>query len=879
MQIIKPQALGLSYRPVQYRQRFSLCVSGYLYVPFAQPPGGALWSESSMWPFLAEEMGAPLIDEGIAKHTPEFLVCGHAYTTAARRDAVAVRARLGAVEKTLLVFGERYWNGYKPSEPAPFESMPLGWAQAYGGPDYALNPAGKGHKPVEGIHWLPNVITPETRLLRPGQQVEPAGFGALDVMHPQRAALSGTYDEAWFKQHSPGYAPDLDWNHFNMAPRDQWFNTALRGDEPFAFDNMHPTQAYIEGALPGMCVRVFADYAVAEEEENAAPDLREVPMRLTTVWCFPHAERLVLVFHGMTEVAEDDAADVRSLICGVDRIGVDEQRDAAHYAEVYQKRTQGEDAGLHALNDADLLPSGLDTADPESEAMQAGMKPEGLRADAQYRLAQFKVQKMRDWVRSIGRDPDELGLKLAPREKPPTVAELPAYMAKAREHQKKQQWKIIEQAVTFAEWKRDLVKNKKVDPAKLVHRGPPTFNTAEQLEAFRKMHAQAGKPFDEADMAAKLKQAEIAKRLNYLKLAHMQAPSLRLKGEEAQKRRREIEWLLNYGLDTWVGFEFIGADFSNLDLQGINFSGAWLESADFSGANLSGANFTGAVLAHAKMCGTTAIGTNFQAANLGATDMEQAVFDQADLRGAVLSRAHLKATQMRGAQLDGAQLLETQWEQVDWSTAAGSNLLFHKLDLSGCNFAEAALNGCTFVECTLHGTDFRGADLAGANFAECDLEGANFSSATLSNVMFAMGCNLVGADFSDANLNQANLAECDASNANFTGARFDAAFLGQTCMDGCNLQWVSAKGALLRKTTFQGAQLSDADLKDAIMQNTDLRGTDLRGTHLFGADLSRVRLDADTRFDGAVFKRTRTYPRRPPEGDAKLPREFRESKS
>ena len=143
MQIIKPQTLGLSFRPMAFRKRFGLSVSGYLHVPFAQPAQGCLWGEQSMWNFLGAEMAVPLIDEGIAKLTPEFLVHGKAFAAPERPEAVAVRARLGGTSKTLLAFGERYWDGDAPSAPAPMQPLALDWSNAYGGADFAENPSGQ----------------------------------------------------------------------------------------------------------------------------------------------------------------------------------------------------------------------------------------------------------------------------------------------------------------------------------------------------------------------------------------------------------------------------------------------------------------------------------------------------------------------------------------------------------------------------------------------------------------------------------------------------------------------------------------------------------------------------------------------------------------
>jgi uncharacterized protein YjbI with pentapeptide repeats len=50
-----------------------------------------------------------------------------------------------------------------------------------------------------------------------------------------------------------------------------------------------------------------------------------------------------------------------------------------------------------------------------------------------------------------------------------------------------------------------------------------------------------------------------------------------------------------------------------------------------------------------------------------------------------------------------------------------------------------------------------------------------------------------------------------------------------------------------------------------VMQHADLRGADLRRSNLFGADLSRVRLDGDVRFEDALLTRARTWPRLTPE--------------
>ena len=94
MHLIKPGVLSVSHRPIEYKGRFGLCMSAALHLPFAQVNGGVLWGEQSMWDFLAKTMPVPLIDECVAKLTPEFLVHGKAYAPPDSPTQCAVRVAL-----------------------------------------------------------------------------------------------------------------------------------------------------------------------------------------------------------------------------------------------------------------------------------------------------------------------------------------------------------------------------------------------------------------------------------------------------------------------------------------------------------------------------------------------------------------------------------------------------------------------------------------------------------------------------------------------------------------------------------------------------------------------------------------------------------------
>lgn len=861
MHVCKPQVLGLSSRPIEYRKRFGLCISGCLHVPFAQAAGGTLWGEQSMWNFLAGEMAVPLIDEGVSKLTPEFLVAGHAFPPADRPNACAVRVRLGGTEKTLLVFGDRYWAGDRASEPRPFERMPIDWTRAYGGADVPANPVGRGRPGPDGALLLPNIESPQARWLRPDQPGAPAGFAALDPMHPARAAWRGTYGDDWLQAHSPGFAPDLDWKYFNMAPADQWLGAPLRGDEPWSLDHLHPTQPHIEGTLPGLRVRVFANYRLPAGGHK----LREVPMRLTTVWFFPHAERAVLVFQGMAEVGEDDGADIAHLMGAVERLG--EVRDDAHYAGALERRLDPVDGGLHALNDADLLPDRLDTLDPAFEQALSAFKSDGLQAEAQLRAAQIDMQIARDKVTALGKDPDALGLKLPQREPPPPMAQLPAYLKAKRLEAEAQQLALLDESIQAMEKALDAIERAKIDPASLLHRGPPAFRAEAQMRKLKAtVPASALPPVDR--LAAQLVQQEAVERQGYLQAAHTQPSAHALPEAESAVLRRDLQLLMASGVRMLAGMDLTGADLSHMDLRGVDFSGAWLESADLRGANLSGAKLDGAVLAHADLRGLIAVGTGFAGANLGRAQLADAVFDDADLSGAMLMHCNLAQTQWRRALIAGALMHETAWGAADWTGLRAPGHLFYRHDLSRTTLAGAELANASFIECTLTGADLREAQMAGASFIGCAMDGARLMGAQLAGAVFDKTTTLTGADLTQANLRNVNFGEVRMDGVRLIKAVLDGANLGRAQLDRCDARLASAKGALLRKVGLVQARLGGINLQDAILQQADLRGADLRSANLFGVDLSRVWLDGDTRFDGALVTRARTWPRWTPEQQA-----------
>lgn len=181
-----------------------------------------------------------------------------------------------------------------------------------------------------------------------------------------------------------------------------------------------------------------------------------------------------------------------------------------------------------------------------------------------------------------------------------------------------------------------------------------------------------------------------------------------------------LEWF------TTEGQEGKRADFTSIDLQGVNFQEANLREAYFESANLEGVNFQ-----EASLRGAMLKGANLEAADLQVADFKGADLREANLRGADLQGADLQGADLRGADLSGA-------------------------DLKGADLKKAVLEG---------------ANLEGAQLQEANLEKANLRRADLQDA------DLQGAELRDADLSEADLRNADLWRANTETTRFDYAII------------------------------------------------------------------------------------------------------
>ncbi|WP_415713970.1 DUF2169 domain-containing protein [Maridesulfovibrio sp.] len=327
MKIFKEKQHSFFPRPLGIRDKFYLSVGVMVFFDLNDPD--LLLDEQELWKTVPTQLGPkPILDQGVPKPRGEFLVSGSCFAPRGQtRPASQVRVRVGAKEKTLNIFGDRYWKNGLITEPEPFVEMPVVWANGFGGPDYPKNPQGKGMGKIplpdgsEAVP-LPNVELPQQQIGSPSQKPDPAGLGPLDLMWPQRAQKNGTYDERWKNERWPFFPDDMDYEFFNAASEDQFVDGYFKGGESVEIKNMHPDFPLIESMLPRLRMRCFVtvntkfkphkfpvgplpSHQIQDDEE-----FREVSTRLETVWFFPSILRGLLIYRGTTEVVDDEGADV-----------------------------------------------------------------------------------------------------------------------------------------------------------------------------------------------------------------------------------------------------------------------------------------------------------------------------------------------------------------------------------------------------------------------------------------------------------------------------------------------------------------------------------------------------------------------------------------
>ncbi|ALM85920.1 DUF2169 domain-containing protein [Bordetella sp. N] len=863
MKTIKPFRLSLLTRPYRWQRADTLGVAVMALATLDDAP--RLMPEQELWKLAAEETGG-ILDLGVPKACAEFLVSGNAYTRhQADKTACGVRIRVGELDKSLLVFGDRYWMDGRASKPAPFEQMRVDWTRAYGGAGHAVNPQGMGMATVDinGVHMLPlpNVEASHSRIGAPRQNVEPGGLTAYPPDAPQRFALIGSkYGQDWLEQDYPGFAQDMDWRFFNAAPADQRRanKRSLDAGSDYEIWNMHPDRQVLRGRLPDWKARCFAS------RRSDGTELEDIDLKLSTAWFFPHRERVLLIWHGALPIREDDAADVKLIMPALEL--ADQPRPLDHYLKVAQQRLDKDYGAVHALCDDELVPESI-----QGEWLDGGL-PDTAERPMVRNILQGTARKREAWRQELvaaGMDPDLVLAAVPETSKPPAVAELPE-MLRGMEAQIREQRASLDKARADALADPDLqafARKTDIDVAGIADHGRAGDRGRLDPE---EVHAQLA-DFDANPVTAaepSKGQAGIAQRLGpqvdrlYLNGAHMFDAPPGMSPHRAQRTRRRVTEIYAGNRD-FTGMNLIGADLSDMDLRGACFRQAALEGANLTGARLDHCDFTGAVLARAAAVNTSFAAAIFTQANLSLMRGQHARFDQAVFADSVCVESVFE-----DCVFADAEFLRTQWREAtctacDFTGARFAEMAPMTWRLTRGNFARASFRQCAFMACELEQCSFVEATLMRCSFVNTVFSGAtDFTRAAMTAASFCGTTALDGACFREASLAQCGMRGTSLARTDFSKAMLAGSDFSECCFHDATLDGLSGGESLFVRADFSGASLRDGNLIQSILSKAIFLRADLSGANLFRADVSQAAVDGSTLMDGAYTRSAKVWPRR-----------------
>ncbi|MCA9607231.1 MAG: pentapeptide repeat-containing protein [Myxococcales bacterium] len=708
-------------------------------------------------------------DFAILKPRGECFVVGHCRPLTGRPETQTAAAfRIGAVEKSFAVLGDRTWDRDRPGRPIPFTEMPLSWERAFGGPGNDANPVGTS---------LPNIEAEGQRITDKGSRPAPTGSFPIGMTWPARAALTGTYDERWRATRFPWLPDDFRFAYFNEAPLDQQIEGFWRGDETIMVKNLHPSLPRAEVRLPRLLPRVFVEH----DDGSPTPGVfEEVSLVLDTITVDADEGTVACVWRGRRTMATEELGPV-----GLGRIFTmheDLSAEGARAASLEACRARmdvklaAQAAALEAMKGvAPPAPEddGATVADAQAAQLAAARAAAQSLADAKAKTqtldVQAKIADLKQQLAAAGIDTDaamaanDEHLPSEPME-PPTREEL---IAKLEAGGMQPRERDIDGLMATLE-----AMQAPPEP-------PPAPPPAPDLRAIVIEHHRAGRP--------------IAGDFSGVNLA-----SLDLRGLDA---RDAI---------------LMDANFRGASLVGAKLDGATLIRADFFRTNLTRASLRGADLSDAVL----------EEAQLGGAKLERADLSRAELQGAVLDDADLGNADLTDASLEGASLAGARCRAAVFNGAklAGARFV-------GASLVETRLYGVSAPGLELDRADLtklrvgRGADLRGAKIRDAKAVDSHWRDATLVGAAFG-GTNLTRADFTRADLERAHLAAC-----RLRGAVFQEGKLIEAMLAGADVYEGSFAGADLSRADLSRANLYRASFFKARGEGVRTEGANVDGTY------------------------------------------------
>lgn len=874
MKIIKPQSLGVLHKPYTFlgKHYLSIAALGFFRLGADNP---RFLTENLQWPHVVASLppGVPL-DEVMPKQQAEALLLGCAYAPQQQAcTSLLTQLRLDDADgrpilsKCLCIKGERDWRAgvlgaRRVSKPKPFTSMALSYRRAYGGAHNAVNPEGCGERPAGA--WLststgvmPNIAYPDTASPDWRASVA-AGFGPIPIGNRNRRKKFGTYGAAWRKHDAPGFARDIDWSIFNMAPPDQWSERDFQGGESYLLRNLHQAHGELTGKLPCLRARAFV-LDSAQPVEQA----REVNLRMDTVWFLPDYDLGVVLYHGQTEIGDSDALDIGVLMAAYEDSA--QPKSEQHYRQVMALRLDRASAMLHVFNESQLAPAPGEAEQQRREQEQKAAEAAVLaRSQQRIDLLDARYWAARGATAPAGHQTARATLPVLGVMTSRTAAEgdfdLSDIVGKARALAAE-----VEQKGKEALARIPASTPAAVDPAALLagvleRAAVPAYDLlppgqtgcdpqlAAMLARLPPLPDGADRASVDADQAARANILTIpaCKRQSRRAAPKVVLPALPYPHAVALELGLQIRGWLHAGVSLagrdLAGASLVGVDFSGADLREVMFDGADLSDAKFIGANLQGAVLVGAQLERADFSRA-----NLQQANLCTSQGRNICFDGADLERAQVLDAHWPHASLRDANLRRLLAIRLQCPGAQFDQADLGKATLFNVAADDAGWRQAQMEKTVFLRASLQRGDFRQTQLRKVVFNDAQLQQSRWDDAILEQVQGGSKSNwngavMVGAVMKNCGFHSADLAHVDARQAQFLRCDFSQA----------DMRWGQFDDGLFSYCGFLRADLRMASARATEFFQCICRKTDFSGAHMVSAIFSQCERTGAIAPDGVV---------------------------
>ncbi len=585
----------------------------------------------------------------------------------------------------------------------------------------------------------------------------PFAFAPIAPEAPARQKMLGTYDERWLAQRWPWFPEDFDPRYFSAAPPAMQVEGYLRGDEKLVLQRLLAGQPRFVTHLPGLRPRCF--------RTNRDGRSAEIAMRLDTMWIDATAQQASLLWRGITDVASEDAEDVKELYLAAEHLvdppgseaHHDQQRQLARLRRERAPQPRREPAPPRASSRARANDNTPPVEDDREALAELSKLLKDVRLPPEVLAAVTSATSLKGAMDSLQRlvDIDPVRAR----------AILEDAMGKSRE------------VLAEAGVDQETLDMMEVDPFQDEEpaadgTAPAPVWTRERVQAA----AAAGESMEGVDLRNR--------DLSDLELSGAKLRRALLQGTRFQRTNLSHADLTEAVL---ARADLTDARLGLATLEGADLTAATAEGVDLVRAKLGRAVLDQAVLRQARLDEAEAGQASFRHADLSAATLTKAKLGEAVLTGAVLDRVDATGASLASATLEAARGERVCLAEADLTEVrAGREVVLPGADLRSARGDRSIWMGADLQGATLSRGSFVRADLSRTNLSRAKVDGANCENADLTKSDVS-GADLQRSNFAGACLDSANLEGADARRANLYEAELWRARTAGLALEGAHV--------------------------------------------------------------------------------------------